>query len=305
MKLLIIGDLHLRYTPPINRTNDFYQDLLNKLKEIKQIQFENNIDNENVICLGDVFDDFVVDYAEKIIYDVIDYIKGWTFLIGNHDCKEKNGDIRGTTFGMLVQTEIINVCKRSIINKEFLLDFYQYYNRQNIYNMNFNINDNMYKTKMAFIHDYIVPNKIAKKYNVEDIVTCENMKSQYDYIFCGHYHYDYDVVCNGTRFINPGALLRKTIDKEDMKRKVKVVIFNSDEQDPIKYIYLKSCRNYKDVFKIEENDIMKKDLDSKFIQQLQDIKLYGNTFGDVINLLKSNNVDNNVINYIKDMENKI
>ena len=307
MKLLIIGDLHLRYTAPINRKETFYNELLNKLEEIKQIQLQNNIDDENVICLGDVFDDFIIDYAEKIIFDVILYIKGWTFLVGNHDCKEKNGDIRGTTFGMLVQTGIINVCKRSIINKEFLLDFYQYYNRQNIYNMNFNINDNMYKTKIAFIHDYIVPNKIANKYHAKDVVTCENMKSQYDYIFCGHYHYDYDITCNGTRFINPGALLRKTIADDDMKRKVKVCIFDlyKIDNDPVQYIYLKSCKDYKDVFNINNDDIIKKDFDSQFIQKLQNVKLYGNTFDDVINLLKDNKVDNDVIEYVDAMKQNI
>lgn len=304
MKLLIIGDLHLRYTPPINRTNDFYQDLLNKLKEIKKIQLDNNIEDENVICLGDVFDNFVVDYAEKIIYDVGPYIKGWTFLIGNHDCKEENGDTRGTTFGILQKLNIIKV-KQIITKDNHILMFFNYYNRNQIYKYDFNIKEIIDSTKIAFIHDYIVPNKIAKKYNVEDIVTCENMKTDFDYIFSGHYHYSYDIVYKNTRFINPGALLRKTIDKDDMMRKVKVILYNSNSEEKIKDIYLKSCRNYKDVFKIDENDIMKKDLDSKFIQQLQDIKLYGNTFSDVINLLKSNNVDNNVINYIKDMENKI
>ena len=304
MKLLIIGDLHLRYTPPINRTNDFYQDLLNKLKEIKKIQLDNNIEDENVICLGDVFDNFVVDYAEKIIYDVGPYIKGWTFLIGNHDCKEENGDTRGTTFGILQKLNIIKV-KQIITKDNHILVFFNYYNRNQIYKYDFNIKEIIDSIKIAFIHDYIVPNKIAKKYNIENIVTCENMKTDFDYIFSGHYHYSYDIVYKNTRFINPGALLRKTIDKDDMMRKVKVILYNSNSEEKIKYIYLKSCRNYKDVFKIDENDIMKKDLDSKFIQQLQDIKLYGNTFSDVINLLKSNNVDNNVINYIKDMENKI
>lgn len=304
MKLLIIGDLHLRYTPPINRTNEFYNDLLNKIKEIKQIQLDNNIEDENVICLGDVFDNFVVDYAEKIIYDVGPYIKGWTFLIGNHDCKEENGDTRGTTFGILQKLNIIKV--KPIITKDnHILVFFNYYNRNQIYKYDFNFKEIIDVTKIAFIHDYIVPNKIAKKYNVEDIVTCENMKTDFDYIFCGHYHYSYDITHNNTRFINPGALLRKTIDKDDMKRKVKVILYNSDSEEKIKDIYLKSCRNYKDVFKIDENDIIKKDLDSKFIQQLQDIKLYGNSFNDVINLLKTNNVDNNIINYIKDMENKI
>lgn len=304
MKLLIIGDLHLRYTPPINRTNEFYNDLLNKIKEIKQIQLDNNIEDENVICLGDVFDNFVVDYAEKIIYDVGPYIKGWTFLIGNHDCKEENGDTRGTTFGILQKLNIIKV-KQMITKDNHILMFFNYHNRNQIYNHDFNIKNIIDTTKIAFIHDYIVPNKIAKKYNVEDIVTCENMKTDFDYVFCGHYHYSYDVTYNNTRFINPGALLRKTIDKDDMKRKVKVILYNSNSEEKIKDIYLKSCRNYKDVFKIDETDIMKKDLDSKFIQQLQDIKLYGNSFNDVINLLIINKVDNNIINYIKDMENKI
>ena len=303
MKLLIIGDMHLRYTPPINRTQDFYNDLCNKIKEIKQIQLDNNIEDENVICLGDVFDNFVVDYAEKIIYDVGPYIKGWTFLIGNHDCKEENGDTRGTTFGILQKLNIIKV-KQMITKDNHILVFFNYYNRNQIYNYNFNIKEIIDTTKIAFIHDYIVPNKIAKKYNVEDIVTCENMKIDFDYIFCGHYHAPFDVIFNNTRFINPGSLLRKTIDENDMKRKVKVVIYNSESDEKIKNIYLKSCRDYKEVFCINE-DIIKKDFDSKFIQQLQDIKLYGNTFQDVINLLKENKVNNNIINYIKNMEDKL
>ena len=65
MKLLIIGDIHCDFIGPKNRSDNFYNSFIEKIKQIDQIADACNI--ENVVCLGDFFENYVVDYFEKIV----------------------------------------------------------------------------------------------------------------------------------------------------------------------------------------------------------------------------------------------
>ena len=137
---IIVGDLHIKYIAPVFRKETYFEELKNKIRQINIIAQENNA---QVICLGDFFNSYIEDYFESIMYELSDLIRGWTSLIGNHDCKNTNGDLKGTSFGILEKMHYIN------IEAPKNMDFFHYYNREE-----FNGKSN---NKIALIHDYIMP----------------------------------------------------------------------------------------------------------------------------------------------------
>ena len=120
-KYIIVGDLHIKYVAPVFRKSTYFQELLNKIDQINTIARENNA---KVICLGDFFNSYVEDYFESIMYELADRIYGWTSLIGNHDCKDIEGNLKGTSFGILTKMDYIRT--DSVPN----IDFFHYYNRE-------------------------------------------------------------------------------------------------------------------------------------------------------------------------------
>ena len=54
LKFTLIGDLHIRKQAPINRKDDFYITLKEKLKEIVKVGYENKVDG--FLIAGDFFD---------------------------------------------------------------------------------------------------------------------------------------------------------------------------------------------------------------------------------------------------------
>ena len=271
---IIVGDLHIKYIAPVFRKETYFEELKNKIRQINIIAQENNA---QVICLGDFFNSYVEDYFESIMYELSDLIKGWTSLIGNHDCKNTNGDLKGTSFGILEKMHYIN------IEAPKNMDFFHYYNREE-----FNGKSN---NKIALIHDYIMPNGTKENFEYK-----ECSENDYKLVFCGHYHYPFDINVGGTRYINPGSLMRSTVKELSLNRIPEVILFN-DETLEVKHIPLK-VKPLLEVSNTEENKL-DKTFESKFADMLLNNDLTNNDSNDIINILKKNNVEVSIIKYIE------
>ena len=270
---IIVGDLHIKYIAPIFRKETYFEELKDKIKQINSIAQENNA---QVICLGDFFNSYIEDYFESIMYELSDLIKGWISLIGNHDCKNVNGDLKGTSFGILEKMQYIN------IEAPKGMDFFHYYNREE-----FNGKSN---NKIALIHDYIMPSGTKENFEYK-----ECSENDYKLIFCGHYHYPFDINVGGTRYINPGSLMRSTVKELSLNRIPEVILFN-DETLEVKHIPL-NVKPLLEVSNAEENKL-DKTFESKFADMLLQSDLTNNDSNDIINLLKKNNVEVSIIEYI-------
>ncbi len=272
---IIVGDLHIKYIAPVFRKETYFEELKDKIRQINIIAQENNA---QIICLGDFFNSYVEDYFESIMYELSDLIRGWTSLIGNHDCKNVNGDLKGTSFGILEKMHYIN------IEAPKNMDFFHYYNREE-----FNGKSN---NKIALIHDYIMPSGTKENFEYKE---CQ--ENDYKLVFCGHYHYPFDITVGRTRYINPGSLMRSTVKELQLNRIPEVILLDSDSLR-VEHIPLK-VKSLLEVSNTEENKL-DKTFESKFVDMLLDNELVNNSSGDIINLLKKNDVEVGIINYIED-----
>ncbi|MCM1260596.1 MAG: metallophosphoesterase family protein [Staphylococcus sp.] len=290
MKFIIVGDIHCDFVGPKTRTENFYSCFLDKMQQITKIAKENNI--KHIICLGDFFENYVVDYFEKIIYDLAPIMSqvNWYSLIGNHDSKRIDQEVYGTSFGALVASGLIkdkNELKK-LIEKEMNCDFYDYWNKDEFSNK---IKHNNNKLSIAFIHDFIMPNNTKENFEFKK---CE--ETNYDYVFLGHYHYDFDEIVGKTRYINPGSLMRLTISERDKNKQPKVIIFDTKGNGLVEYKFLETK---KDVFDLEnKQNTLSKDFDSKFAKMLVDKNLADGNSSDIIDFLKKNKIDEKIVQYV-------
>lgn len=295
-KFIVVGDLHASFTGPKKRQDNYYSCFVDKIKQIKDIQEKN--DNCPIICLGDFFNNKIVEHLEKIAFDLIPLMKNFYSLIGNHDNHKENAlDLRGTSFGLFKETGLIGLgsdFKNKYDNDKMNFDFYDYYNRNEFKNKNLDNN----KINIAFIHDYIMPKNTKVNYEFKQCV-----ETEYDYVFCGHYHYDYDYQIGKTRYINPGSLMRMTIANEDINRHPKIILFDFNSKDKIKYIKL-DIKSSKDVLNNVEN-ILDNNFESKFTEMLLKNDIISGDVNDITNILKKNNVSKEIIDYIEEKSQEV
>lgn len=274
MKYVIVGDPHIKYTAPVFRKDTYFQELKDKINQINIIAKQNNA---KVLCLGDLFNSYVEDYFELIMYELGDMIYGWQSLIGNHDCKSIDGNLKGTSFGVLVQMDIIKIPNCGSF------DYFHYYNRDKFTGKSMN--------RVAFIHDYIMPSGTKENFEYK-----ECFENEYRLVFCGHYHYPFDCRVGRTIYLNPGSLMRSTIKELQLNRTPEVILFDDDTLE-YKHIPLK-VKPLTEVSNSLQENKLDKTFESKFVDMLLKNDLTGNN-NDIINLLQKNNIDKNVVEYIQ------
>ena len=272
---IIVGDPHIKYTAPTFRKETYFEELKDKLNQINIIAKNNQA---RVITLGDFFNSYVEDHFESIMYEISDMIYGWFSLIGNHDCKNTEGNLKGTSFGVLETVGYIRT------EPPAFLDFYHYFKRETFPKQS--------KNKIALIHDYIMPKGTKENFEYKE---CK--ENGYNIVFCGHYHYPFDVTVGNTRYINPGSLMRSTVKELQLNRTPEVILFNDQSLD-VKHIPLEVKPLIEVSNTLEENKL-DKTFESKFVDMILKNDLANNNSNDIINLLQKNNVEISIIEYIE------
>lgn len=272
---IIVGDPHIKYTAPTFRKETYFEELKDKLNQINIIAKNNQA---RVITLGDFFNSYVEDHFESIMYEISDMIYGWFSLIGNHDCKNTEGNLKGTSFGVLETVGYIRT------EPPAFLDFYHYFKRETFPKQS--------KNKIALIHDYIMPKGTKENFEYKE---CK--ENGYNIVFCGHYHYPFDITVGNTRYINPGSLMRSTVKELQLNRTPEVILFNDQSLD-VKHIPLEVKPLIEVSNTLEENKL-DKTFESKFVDMILKNDLVNNNSNDIINLLQKNNVEISIIKYIE------
>lgn len=291
MKFIIVGDIHCDFIGPKTRTDNFYSCFLDKMRQITKIAKDNDI--KHIICLGDFFENYVVDYFEKIVYDLAPIMNqvNWYSLIGNHDSKRTDKEVYGTSFGALMASGLIKdkSILKQLIEKDMNCDFFDYWNKEEFSNK---IKHDNGKLSISFIHDFIMPASTKENFEFKK---CE--ETNYDYVFLGHWHYDFDEVVGKTRYINPGSLMRLTISDRDRNKQPKIIIFDTEGNGLVEYMFLETKQG---VFDLEnKQNTLSTEFDSKFAKMLVDKNLADGNSNDIVELLKKNKIDEEVVQYIK------
>lgn len=272
---VVVGDPHIKYTAPTFRKETYFEELKDKLNQINIIAKNNQA---RVITLGDFFNSYVEDHFESIMYEISDMIYGWFSLIGNHDCKNTEGNLKGTSFGVLETVGYIRT------EPPAFLDFYHYFKRETFPKQS--------KNKIALIHDYIMPKDTKENFEYKE---CK--ENGYNIVFCGHYHYPFDITVGNTRYINPGSLMRSTVKELQLNRTPEVILFNDQSLD-VRHIPL-IVKPLIEVSNTLEENKLDKTFESKFVDMILKNDLVNNNSNDIINLLQKNNVEISIIEYIE------
>lgn len=271
MKFLFCTDLHLRPTKPENRTDDFRETCLDKLRQIQEIASHQGC--HFIICGGDFFHackpslGFAREVAEIIAEGSLD----WHTAIGNHDLIGHNTETyKAGIMGMM------EMCSRFFILNEMpstKVEIKPFHYCHGIDQQTEFFSDSEAKTKI-----YVVHSMITDKSCGYDHVLIDDIETDADLILSGHYHPGFDPTsCNGTMFVNPGSLTRMTTHEHNMSRIPMVVIVEADEENiEIKQIELK-CEPAENVFdfeKVERNKEWEKGI-AKFVRMMESAEFQG------------------------------
>lgn len=251
MKLLYLTDTHIRGTSPKNRLDDYCETLKEKLKEISNIVKEEKIDF--VLHGGDLFDR--PDVSVSIVSEFAQIFQSFGVPIyiisGNHDIFGHNPDTLGRTMlGLLCNLGIMHLVnyKKIILEKDNLR--VQLTGSPYIYSMDELSNRDNYKVTevdesckyaIHMTHGFLIDKPFMKEVSHTLIEDIKDTKA--DITLGGHYHFGFKTVeLDNKYFVNPGALIRISNSKIEMKRRPKVDIISLDEDIHIEERYLKSAK---------------------------------------------------------------
>lgn len=237
INLLVVGDLHISTTNPVNRIDDIKEAIRRKFKELYKIATENKVDA--IICTADIFNNGQVSnttllFAYELLSECpVPFYTG----IGNHDLFNYNIGTYDRTSLRILQTmlkttefdvfrsddsklriedkqgNVVNITFQEFTN-ELDSDEYNGYTDPNFV-------DNKDHINIRVVHGMLLNHKPPfDRYTLID-----NVETNQDVVISGHDHTGYGVVVkNNTTFINPGSLLRLSASKAEIKRKIQVCL---------------------------------------------------------------------------------
>jgi len=105
MKYIIVSDLHIRDKIPEYRTESFINDMFDKVKQIKELEEEEQC---RVLCAGDVFDRWKT--STELISRLIDVFPYYFYSIyGQHDLPNHNKELlHKSAFGFMMKLGYIS-----------------------------------------------------------------------------------------------------------------------------------------------------------------------------------------------------
>lgn len=261
IKLLFFTDTHYTGKTPISRKDNILQTCIEKTKEVFEIAKKENVDL--ILHGGDFFDSPEISdsVASEIGYLYLQSHTKIVAIAGNHDIRANNYEtLYQTKLGLFDRLGIIKVLRGEesfAITKDGITvsitgqgSDYRSIEDLKIHNVDKN------KIHIRLIHAMVVD-----KGNFPNTIPVEQLFDTEAHItLLGDYHIGWGIIKhNGKLFINPGALLRKTIAEEDIKRHPQVVLIEIDkEYMDAKLIPLQNVKPVEEVFKLEEIEKQRK-----------------------------------------------
>ena len=236
MRIGILGDLQLTNKSPIRRIDDYWETLCGKVTQALEIFAEKEC--ECVVQVGDFFDAPTV--ACKVKADIIQLFHHFgrdedrrAFCVwGQHDVSgHSKSTLPNSPLAVLQAARVVKI----LDDNPVIVD----------------PDDDNY-IGMCFYgasFDELVPKPFEDSYNIlvthrmignralwpgQELVGPRQFLREhpdYNLVCCGDYHYRCIEKWNGRVFINPGAIVRKTIGKFDLEHKPAVVIFDTSTSE--------------------------------------------------------------------------
>lgn len=296
MKIMVVGDTHLSSKSPVSRIDNYGDTSLSKISQLVEIVREEEIDL--IIQTGDIFHIKDVSYSYLgMMLSELDRLRKATkmkkifAIVGNHDMLyRKPESINKTVSGIVFRTGIFTLLEREVISGwEFV----------GISEGKSLIKASVGSSIMvghAFLDNKLVPN--------ESFSSEELMDKGYKFVILGHDHIPYTPTYykgNPMVVIRPGALMRGTIHNYNMYRKVGVNILNTDykiEHDENDHdVEVEDIRTVELV--IEPAEAVLRNIKRDIVQVKNEMEQV------LVNLFESGSGLGHMINYVKDVYNRI
>jgi len=278
LKFLYFTDSHFSEQKPKYRIDkDFVETQINKLNQIMEITIEKAVNA--VIIGGDLFNNTqpTLNILGKIGAALNingHYWQGDTLsIMGNHDLIGYNHDsVYDSGLGVLDRHGILDILSLesasgyAIPKSDCRIFSINYRKKQDLERYKLK---NKPETAIIVSHDMITPSTM--KYEsllIKDVAQVTNA----DIILCSHFHGSFCEKVKDTWFVNPGALIRRTITEID--NTPQVALISIDKKIDIKFIKLKVEDGDK-IFNIEmANKAKDKKIDLEgFVNLLKETKI--------------------------------
>ena len=245
MKLLVMNDTHLRGTTPQRRLDNLQQTLLTKLEEVKEIARQEEVDF--ILHGGDLFDR--PNPAPSVVSEFLKVLREFPVPIylvaGNHDLYGHNPDtISRTMLGLLITSKIVNIVDQPLVLEKNGLEVGL---TGKSYDYNVDTNQSAYSAEHSGEVDYTIHlvhgMLLDRPVFPSNYTLIEDINAAADIVVSGHYHFGFGVQeFAGTKFVNPGALVRLSADVREISRTPKVAVIDLENGIEIGEIELDSAQ---------------------------------------------------------------
>lgn len=268
--LLYVTDPHFSGRRPRWRVGDYVDDLLTKWKEVGRIVKDRGV--RRVVVGGDLTDSPMVSL--ELGDAIVDEMELWGVpvfvVVGNHD-------LFGNSYDTLHRTWLGHIFRRSKIiqplekivdgdvaiwgvhyddgieeqlqDGEHLMESSEQL-REPLYDADGNVTGDTKRAEklIEIVHAMVIPGGMhpdARQVKPEDVKTLAHL------VLSGDYHPGWPEVFNrvdGTKFVNPGALTRRTVSKSDYDRSIRIALV--DDELEVEFVEL-SAKPAEEVFDLD------------------------------------------------------
>lgn len=225
MKLLVVGDIHLRGTNPRNRVGDYQEDILQKMAEVQTIASRHDA---RVLQVGDIFDSPGVGYAVfAAAARVMRQHKPWLAIPGNHDeWGHSLASLPRTPYGALASSGLITHFEHAELEGTHIIGVgFDHTLDKDLHEYTPQFHEAA-KRKVLVVHGMLMPHHppFDRYTYIDDAARVTTA----DVVITGHYHIPFIHQREGKLFINPGALCRMSATDEEINRTPSVVLLDTD-----------------------------------------------------------------------------
>lgn len=319
MKFVFLTDTHIKEKNPINRLDNYFETVINKIDEVAHFAVDNKVDF--IVHGGDLFDTPTVSTICLVKFNrILFYLKenniNFYVVSGNHDIYGRNPDtLPRTHLGLLESFEAVEMLDRyntveercsngktiKIVGTPYIYKMDGEDKKAYLLN-DYEKDDNEFLINV--VHGMLLEKPFIKE--IEHTVVTDILDTKADLTLSGHYHTGFGVIkLNGKTFLNPGSLTRCSNTTEEYKRmpQYALIEINEDFKLDIKLIDVKCAKPGFEV------------LDREYIEKHKNDKLevlnFENTIREAANfdkydyysvleeIIKSDNVEKAVIDEAK------
>jgi predicted phosphodiesterase len=268
-KIAHLSDLHIDDRAPINRCDDDYiQTIVNKLTFVFEYCKKKKI--TVITVAGDFFDSPNVSwYTVNLIIDLLNsYPKIHLYIVlGQHDLYFRNFDEQKSAIGNLMKHSNIHILSTKPIP---VLENVDLYGMSFGEVKNFEIKRRKVIKSILLVH-HPIGNQVDKHVKLLSASKASTKFVGFNIIHGGDYHYTTIKKVGNTFVINPGSLIRKTIDKRDLVHRPCFVVYDT-VLNTIKKVYI-PIKPVEEAFTIRRKTSKPEEIIStKLVAKLKDVK---------------------------------